>query len=199
MRLTQKDLFNVIYFFPPLLFLSVPLFPRILSLVFLVHLFSWFAKTLLEFKVKTKLFNRTYSILHITLIAYLTYEKLSALVAESFDERYLFIELFYIFILFLTITLQFAPTNVLSSSKKSLKNCSMNLKNKLIKMKSGTLIITIAISIFIWMLFALFLPGYSSSKSESINILTESFFVAIIIVLPLGILYGIYKLFFYRK
>ena len=118
MRLTQKKLFYFILFVPPLVFLLVPLFPRILSSVFLVHLINWCAKIIFEFKIKTKLFNKAYSLLHIIIIASLTYGKLSALVDESFDERYLYIELFYIFILLLTIALQFIPTNILSQFKK---------------------------------------------------------------------------------
>ena len=75
----------------------------------------------------------------------------------------------------------------------------MSSKNKFINMKSSAFVIAVAVSIFIWMLFALFLPGTSSTTSENTNIVVESFFIAMMIIPPLGILYGIYKLFFFRK
>lgn len=47
-------------------------------------------------------------------------------------------------------------------------------------------------SVIIWIFFAAFLPGYTSSVSENVNIIIESLFVVMTFLPIAGIGYGIY-------
>lgn len=48
-------------------------------------------------------------------------------------------------------------------------------------------------SIAIWILFALFLPGYRSSSSVNVNAFVEGFFIVMTVAPFIGIGFGIYS------
>ena len=68
----------------------------------------------------------------------------------------------------------------------------MGIIRNIRKKPKGPLIILA--SIVIWIFFAVVLPGYKSSSSETLNVIIESLFVVMTFLPIAGIGYGIYTL-----